>query len=162
MAHHQAYLAEEQYFCNNENSFGFMSLREYFTSSTDWTQIQTQTIRKPRTCFCRLSEQKNQGWKNLRKLKNTVKTFIIQKFPYECFSQLLIRMLLRAFGTKTCDALVWEIKHSMRVIKRVACSGWWHIFRLAADMIKNTVKNGRINPCSCGTFIYWTMNVFIS
>ena len=86
--------------------------------------IETQTVREPRPYFCRHSEQKVQGWQNLQKLNNPVKTFIIQNSRSEYFWNLSIKLCLEFLDTKTCNAPVWEVKYSMRVMNRISSSGW--------------------------------------
>ena len=79
------------------NLFGSAGLREYLTSSTNWNQVQTQTLREPKPYFCRYSEQKIQDWQNLQKLNNPVTTFTIQNSHNEYFWNLLIQILFGGF-----------------------------------------------------------------
>ena len=116
---------------------------------------KTQTLFSP-------SEQKNQGWKNLQELNNPVKTFIIQNFCSEYFWHLLIQILFGVFIYQNlwCSCLRNSIFHGGH---EKGCLSWLVRFfelQLAANMIKNC-KNGRINLCSCGTCLYWTMYWYV-
>ena len=93
-------------------------------SSRNWTRIQTQTL-ETEPYFWRRLEQKN-----LKKLNNPVKTFLIHNSLSEYPLSLWTQVSLGLSGTKTWNTLSEKwIKCFMRVINKVASLCWWQILR---------------------------------
>ena len=120
--------------------FIWLCEKKNFTSSTKWTRIQTQTIRKPRPYFCRPSEKRI-------KVERTYKHWITQLRPswfkifvVNVFGNFSFEFCTEFLDTKPCDAPVWKVKYSWKELLLPVCNIFWgeeYIIKAEKNMIKN-------------------------
>ena len=141
--------------CNPLNHWGLK--RWWLVSSRNLTRIQTKTLRKTETYFCRHLEQEN-----LQKMNMLVKIFVIQNSISEYSLRLSIQAHLELPDIKLrmplSEKLIvlwgWQIGLRVCVEEKFwgATSGWHD---------KKNVLNGWINLYSCNTNLRELNNVLI-